>query len=253
MSDTTTISWCDHTFNPWIGCTKVSEGCRFCYAEQFATKRMGLKVWGPGADRHTTKTWVQVPRWNRAAMAAGERRRVFCASLADVFEDHTTANQLRPKLWDLIRCCDSLDWLLLTKRPGNITAMLPGDWGDGWPQVWIGATVEDARVAHRLDALRSIPAAVRFVSYEPALGPLHDCNLSGIDWVIYGGESGPGYRPDDRVWARAMRDRCQADDRAFFYKQAAGVRPGRDVLLDGVEIKQLPIPRFAKTLKGGAQ
>lgn len=243
MSEQTTISWCDHTFNPWIGCTKVSEGCRFCYAEQFASKRMGLKVWGSSTDRHITKTWQQVPRWNRAARSSAERRRVFCASLADVFEDHPTANSMRPKLWDLIRSCGSLDWLLLTKRPENISSMLPSDWGNGWQQVWLGTTVEDDRVSHRLDYLRVIPAVVRFVSYEPALGPLDHCDLNGIDWVIYGGESGNGFRPDNRDWARAMRDRCREDGRAFFYKQAASQRSGRHTLLDGQEVKQFPTPR----------
>ena len=242
MSERTGISWCDHTFNPWIGCTKVSEGCRNCYAEQFATGRMGLDAWGPSADRHVTKTWPQVPRWDRAARDAGERRRVFCASLADVFEDHVTANEYRPRLWDLIRRCESLDWLLLTKRPENVGRMLPADWGDGWPHVWLGATVEDDRVARRLDALRAVPAALRFVSYEPALGPLDHVDLSGIGWVIYGGESGPGYRADDPNWARAMRDRCRAEGVAFFHKQSAGPRPGRGVLLDGELIQQFPIP-----------
>ena len=240
MSVATRISWTDHTFNPWIGCTKVSEGCRNCYAEQFAKQRMRLDVWGLSKDRHRTKTWGDVPRWNRKAMLDRERKRVFCASLADVFEDHAQANEIRPRLWDLVRQSTWLDWLILTKRPENISSMLPPDWGQGWRNVWLGVTVEDDRVAGRLDELRSVPSLIRFVSYEPALGPLDHCDFSGIDWVIYGGESGPNYRQDDPRWARAMHSKCQDEGIAFFFKQSSGRVSGRGIELDGQITQQVP-------------
>lgn len=187
----------------------------------------------------------RVKRWNSLAARAGARRRVFCASLCDVFEDHPTANSTRPRLWDLIRECNALDWQLLTKRPQNIAAMLPADWGDGWTHVWLGTTIEDMRVAGRADHLRQIPAAVRFISYEPALGPLDDLDLHGIQWVIYGGESGPGRRaegtPDDpKAWARSMRERCERLGVAFFHKQSVGARTEMGIELDGEVIRQFP-------------
>lgn len=242
MGESTAIAWCDHTFNPWRGCQRVSEGCRHCYAETLM-HRWGLdNLWGPKGERRRTTpaNWRKPKQWNRAAVEAEQRRRVFCSSLADVFEDHPDANAARPDLWELIDKTRWLDWLLLTKRPENIARMLPSGWGDGWPNVWLGTSIEDMRVAHRVAALVSVPAAVHFISYEPALGPLDDLDLSGIEWVIYGGESGKDFRPDDRDWARAMRDRCQRAGIAFFYKQGAALHPGRDTLLDGEEHRAWP-------------
>jgi protein gp37 len=125
-------------------------------------------------------------------------------------------------MWDLIRVSPNLHFQLLTKRPENIVKYLPKDWGDeGYPNVWLGTSVEDMRVANRVDILREIPADVRFISYEPALGSLNDIDLSGIDWVIFGGESGSGYREADLEWAREMDVKCQALDIAFFFKQSS--------------------------------
>ena len=241
MGEKTSIAWTDHTFNPWIGCERVSEGCRNCYAEKFAQNRMGLQVWGKHAPRHVTATpWKQVRSWNRKSHDSDYRWRVFCASLCDIFEDHPTANATRPRLWDLIRECKDLDWQILTKRSHRIASCLPPDWGDGWPHVWIGVSVEDMRVACRVDDLRKVPAAVRFVSYEPALGSLRDLDLTDIDWVIYGGESGPGYRPENKDWAREMRDKCIKSGTAFFHKQSAGPRSGMGVELDGQIVREFP-------------
>lgn len=243
MGETTAIAWCDHTFNPWRGCQRVSEGCRHCYAESLM-HRWGLDgLWGPKGERRRTTpaNWRKPLAWNRQAAATGTRPRVFCSSLADVFEDHPDANAARPELWELVGSTPHLDWLLLTKRPENIARMLPHQWTIlPMPNVWLGTSVEDMRVASRVDALRSVRAAVRFISYEPALGPLDDLDLSGIDWVIYGGESGADFRSDDRDWARTMRDRCQQAGIAFFYKQASGRFPGRETLLDGVEHHEWP-------------
>lgn len=244
MAGQTLIAWTDHTFNPWMGCTKVSDGCKNCYAETLTKNRMGIRVWGPNSQRQVTKSpWKNVQAWNRAARADGVVRKVFCASLCDVFEDHPTANDTRPRLWQTIRESESLIFQVLTKRSHRIADNLPDDWADGYHNVWLGVSVEDMRVASRVDDLRDIPAAVRFISYEPALGPLNDLDISGIDWVIYGGESGPGYRQEDKQWARDMRDKCSKNGTAFFHKQSAAYRTEIGITLDGKIIRDYPSPR----------
>jgi hypothetical protein len=132
---------------------------------------------------------------------------------------------------------------VLTKRPERIAANLPEDWGDGWPNVWLGTSVEDMRVARRVDHLRDIPAVVRFVSYEPALGSLAELDITGIDWVIYGGESGPGHRPENKDWARQMHQKCNETGAAFFHKQSAGYRTELGIELDGRIVREFPLPR----------
>lgn len=179
MAEFSRISWTDYTFNPWTGCLKVSKGCKHCYAEAWA-KRVGRDLFGAVAKRtRTTKSvWAKPPVYNRLAAAGdlmpdGRRvRRVFCASLADVFEDAPGPNGWRADVFDLIRACPWLDWQLLTKRPENIAAMLPADWGEGWPNVWLGTSIEDREVVDRARTLAAVPAFRRFVSYEPALGPV---------------------------------------------------------------------------------
>jgi protein gp37 len=315
------ISWTDHSFNPWLGCTRVSEGCRNCYAASLVGTKFKLDLWGDNKERQVTKTWDAPRKWHREASArrtlvllgpasaasvtlrqsdilshasstlpltlfeiaglAGctltaverlvamgrlvrvgqvplstlRRPRVFCASLADVFDGHESLPPVRAELWKLVRKCSELDWLILTKRPQNIEGMLPPDWGAGWENVWLGTSVEDLRVAQRVDILRKVPAtAPRFISYEPALGPLHEIpSLDGISWVIYGGESGKGYRPADPQWARDMRDRCARDGVTFFHKQSSSFRSGCGVELDGKihfewpqsKLVQLGIPSVA--------
>lgn len=247
MSEKTIIAWTDHTFNPWMGCHKISDGCKNCYAATLTKNRMGLSLWGPpgSTQRQVTKQpWKNVLQWNKSAEQDGIRRKVFCASLCDVFEDHETANSTRPAVWNLIRSCQSLDWQLLTKRPHRILDNLPDDWGpDGWPNVWIGTSVEDMRVSERVDYLRKVPAVVRFISYEPAIGSLNDLDITGIDWVIYGGESGSGYRHEDKEWAREMRRKCINSGAAFFHKQSAGYRTELGIELDGKIVREYPQPR----------
>lgn len=244
MGIETVIAWTDHTFNPWMGCVKVSDGCKNCYAEALTKNRMGIKVWGPKSERQVTKSpWANVVAWNKSAKKDGVIRRVFCASLCDIFEDHPTANATRPRVWDLIASCQHLHFQLLTKRPERIAQCLPQSWGDGWGNVWLGTSIEDMRVAHRADCLRSIPAIVRFISYEPAIGNLDALDITGIDWVIYGGESGPGHRPEDKNWARVMRDKCAANGTSFFHKQSAGYKTEMGITLDGVIIREYPNPR----------
>lgn len=173
MVENSSIEWTHHTFNPVTGCQKVGPGCDNCYAEGWA-KRSGLVKWGPGEERRPTSDayWRQPLKWDRVAAAAGERRRVFCASLADVFDNAWPAG-IRERLFDLIKATPHLDWMLLTKRPGNIARMLPPDWGRGYTNVWLGCTVTSQDEADRdVPKLLAIPARVRFLSMEPLLGPV---------------------------------------------------------------------------------
>jgi protein gp37 len=247
MGENSKIEWTVHTFNPWIGCQKVSPGCDRCYAEAMMDHRYGRVQWGPHGERKRTSevNWRKPLQWAKQARAAGNRPRVFCASLADVF-DNRAPTEWRDDLWQLIRQTPELDWLLLTKRPQNIGAMLPVDWRDGpYPNIWLGTTAENQEQYglrfHR--HLYDIPAAVRFVSYEPALGPLVIAGeYDRPDWIICGGESGPGARLMDPEWARSLRDQCKHDGIAFFMKQMTGKAPIPDDLL----VRQFPA---ANTLK----
>lgn len=303
MADHTAIEWADSTFNPWMGCTKISPACDHCYAER-DTARFGRVGWGPGAARVRTSAanWRKPVHWNTRADVFREcagcgwrgdiavraepvafacpacdvvnwrpaRRRVFCASLADVF-DNEVDPQWRDDLFDLIAATPNLDWLLLTKRIGNVTKLLtdlrdsePNDrrWGElnawlhhGRPpaNVWLGATIcNQAEAVRDIPKLLAIPAAVRFLSIEPMLGPVdiawafpdtrtgccHRCGFRtnrvggicpndgetlrgdiGLDWVIAGGESGPHARPMHPDWVRSLRDQCAAAGVPFLFKQ----------------------------------
>lgn len=218
MAENSRIEWTDHTFNPVIGCQKVSPGCDHCYAEAMA-KRYGWTEWGPHGERKRTSAanWRKPHAWNRAAIASGDRVRVFCASLADVF-DNQWDRQVRSDLFDLIAATPGLDWLLLTKRPQNIVRMFPTGW---WGNVWLGTTCEDQeRYNERWPLLaqqQNVP--VRFISYEPALGPLLPRHIIAPDWIICGGESGPHGRRMEPAWARELRDWCKTIGIAFFQKQ----------------------------------
>jgi protein gp37 len=282
MSANSKIEWTDHTFNPWIGCTKVSiaatggGGCDHCYAEVSTPARVlrskGDETWGARAPRVRTSeaNWKLPRRWNAQHEAFfaqhGRRQRVFCASLADVF-DNAVDPMWRSELFILISETPNLDWLLLTKRIGNVQAMLPvwyrdpaaweGGNGRAHANVWIGATVVNQAEADRdIPKLLDVPAAKRFLSMEPLLGPVDlqksctarcpngDCfphssghrvvvdsesgglclecicsRLNGLHWVIVGGESGPGARPMHPDWARALRDQCAAAGVPFLFKQ----------------------------------
>lgn len=229
MAKNSSIEWTHHTFNPWWGCTKISPACDHCYAETWA-KRVGQSVWGNKAPRRffTDKHWKEPLRWNAEATTEGIRHRVFCASMADVFERRAELNEQRERLWKLIEATPMLDWLLLTKRPQNIEKMVP--WTTVWPHnVWLGTTVENqANALVRLPHLLKHRARVRFLSCEPLLGPLDlkgwlkpdtKLGLHGIDWIIAGGESGPGARPMLPAWARNLRDQATKAKVAFHFKQ----------------------------------
>lgn len=256
MAQNSKIEWCDHTFNPWEGCTKVSPGCANCYAEARNARFGGGTApnWGPGKPRRrtTAANWRLPLQWNAAEgrvivnheeFVANRRPRVFCASLADVF-DSEVPPAWRRDLFFLITQCHHLDWLLLTKRPELVIDQLKeisrgpdarwdfwSDWeqAGGLPNVWLGTTAEDQqRADERIPELLRIPARVRFVSCEPLLGPvtLPSLNGAGVDWVICGGESGPHARPMHPHWARSLRDECYEWGIPFFFKQWGEWLPG---------------------------
>jgi len=262
MGKDSEIAWTDHTFNPWWGCVRVSPGCQHCYAETFA-KRVGQSVWGVDAPRRFfgNKHWAEPLKWNAAAEKAGTRARVFCASMADVFEDRRDLDDWRAKLWSLIEITPWLEWLLLTKRPQNFDKLAPGPWVAGRvpAHVRIGTTVEDQpRAEERIPALLRIPAA-NFLSMEPlienvslrwlptwpggvrgaALNPNaastdHLDGLRRIDWVIVGGESGPGARPLWVPWVRQVVEQCRDAGVTCFVKQlGADVRDRNDAGFTG--------------------
>lgn len=320
MAQNTKIEWCDHTFNPWIGCTKVGPGCDNCYAEAINGRFKGGNWGAKAARRRTSNTyWRQPLKWNtkpffectgcgwrgteknyQALLDGGKfaccperqlkpaRPRVFCASMGDWLDDDAPAEWLADLL-ELIRCTPNLDWLLLTKRIGNwsrrlehaICASAPCDnspevdyleyyddspffeWVDNWlndqapANVWIGATMVNQKEVDRdILKLMRIPAAKRFLSLEPLLGPVElfgdktgeILHKTSIAWIIVGGESGPNARPMQADWARLMRDQCVPADVPFFFKQwgehdAQGVKVGKRQagrLLDGREWNEFP-------------
>lgn len=242
MAENSAIEWTDHTFNPWEGCQKVGPGCDHCYAETRNARFGGGTApnWGPGAPRRLTSAanWRKPLAWDAASAAFaeqhGRRQRVFCASLADVF-DNAVEDMWRADLANLIDATPNLDWLLLTKRIGNAAEMLEimFDSSTTRPNVWIGATVVNQTEADRdILKLLATPAAKRFLSIEPMLGPINlgqlqpglPANawltwLDGLDWVICGGESGPSARPMHPDWARSLRDQCSAAGVPFLFKQ----------------------------------
>jgi protein gp37 len=236
MGKNSRIEWTHHTFNPWWGCTKVSDACKHCYAEAWS-KRVGQKVWGVKAKRRFFREnhWSEPLKWNAQAQDEGMRFRVFCASMADVFEDRRDLDTWRDKLWNLIARTPQLDWLLLTKRPEVVDRLVP--WKHDWPHnVWLGTTVEDQETAEsRLSYLAELPAVIRFISAEPLLGPLDIRSWLGstIDWVIAGGESGPKARAPDPSWFRALLMQCKAAEVPFHFKQWGDWAPARDEAKDG--------------------
>lgn len=236
MAENSKIEWTDHTFNPWIGCQKVSPGCDRCYAESLAT-RYGWVEWGQrktdtteasvGQRKRTSvANWRKPLQWAKAARGTGKRPRVFCASLADVFDNQVHQNW-RSDLFELIKATRELDWLLLTKRPENIAKMLR--FNTEMPtNVWYGTTCESQEhYDRRWPILREVPAEIHFISYEPAIGPLRIPldSVSEPEWLICGGESGSGARMMDPRWASDIKADCERLDIAFFMKQMTGKKP----------------------------
>lgn len=261
MGENSKIEWTHATFNPWVGCSKISQACKHCYAEAWA-KRYGLVQWGDQAERRRTSeaSWRQPYKWNREAEQAGVPRRVFCASLADVFEDRPELAQWRSDLFVMIEMTPWLDWLVLTKRPKNVLPQLEAirtHWmADKLPlfnNVWIGATVENQEMAdQRIPELLKIPAAVRFLSCEPLLGPI-DLRLavnsgseaSDLHWVIVGGESGPNSRPMQSEWLDNLLAQCRNAQVPAFVKQLGAAYSDP---VNGVAGRSLKVSADAATL-----
>lgn len=312
MSEGTKIQWADDTWNPWRGCTKVSPGCKNCYAEistpNRADRAKGLEMWGKGSPRIRAKDFDAPLRWNKRPWVCdvhgnffcshqevnklGEplcpicpdttlhRRRVFSLSLGDWLDDEVPIEWLADML-DVIRQCQNLDFLLLTKRPENclprlrdalnfheerigITTSRPLTvWLHNWigghevpPNIWLGVSVEDqTRADERIPKLLEVPAKVRFISYEPALGPVSfadewmcqddHCSHARLDWIIVGGESGPKARPFNVEWARSTIEQCKAAGVACFVKQMGALLVTDDDNIfdwdDVVELDETPV------------
>lgn len=240
MAEKTKIAWTSKTWNPWAGCTRISPGCAHCY--MFAgQERLGSD---PNIVRRT-KTWGDPVRWEREAAARNKTEMVFTCSWSDWF--HEDADQWRAEAWAVVKRCPHLLFQILTKRDDRIAENLPADWGDGYQNVWLGASIENDRHVYRANTLRTIPAAIRFLSLEPLLGPLPSLDLTGIHWIIVGGESGPNFRPMPHQWARDVHDQCLAAQIPYFFKQSAAPRTEMGIRLEGRGIvreypPQRPLP-----------
>lgn len=234
MSENTAIEWADHTFNPWVGCTKVSPACDNCYAEGWAKRAGTPELWTGERRRTTPDNWKQPFKWNaqhdKFFAEHGRRQRVFAASLADIF-DNQVDDEWRADFWELVHNTPNLDWLILTKRPQNIVFMKPGYWDEISKHIWLGCTVENQRESdRRIMHLLRHSAAVHFLSMEPLFGNV-DLSSPGtflwsgktfihrLGWIIAGGESGPNARPSHPDWFRSIRDQCQAAGVPFLFKQ----------------------------------
>jgi protein gp37 len=224
MGAVTKIEWCDHTFNPWWGCTQVSPLCDRCYAMMLDARWFRRAHWGAGAPRRYfgETHWREPLKWERMAQLARQRKRVFCASMADVF-DNEVDQSLQDRLWSLIRQTPNLDWLLLTKRIGNASRMLPRDWRAGYPNVWLIVSVDQSGMTRDVPKLLSIPAIVHGVSVEPQLAPVRLGESAPLlQWVINGGESGAGARPFHLEWARLLVAECVAAGTPIFVQRLGG-------------------------------
>lgn len=255
MGEHTGISWCDHTFNPWMGCTKVSAGCTNCYAERENKLFQWVDAWGDKGHRKKTSAdnWKNPVKWATKAHNEGKHHKVFCASLADVFEDRPELIPWRSELFELIENTPDLDWLLLTKRPENIRPMFYRQWGSYEEDIicpdniWMGVTTENQEMFDkRIPILLDTPTATKFISVEPMLGPINilDPVIERIDWVICGGESGPNARPIEREWIYGLQEQCDWSNTPFFFKQMGGNHKidghwGGD-LLDGAQYHEFP-------------
>lgn len=236
MGEKTGIAWTHSTFNPWIGCTKIGPGCDLCYAEA-ADHRFYPTAghWGAGAPRKITSEayWRTPLAWEKKAKASGQPWRVFCASQADVF-DNEVEQVYREALWSLISETPHLTWLLLTKRIGNVKAMLPSDWGTGYSNVWLGATVVNQQEYDRdMPKLAAVPAYVRWLSMEPQIEHIV-LNEPHPDWVVSGGESGAlsKVRNYELSWPGSLLFQCRIRGVPFFMKQL-----GTAATCDGIDFQ----------------
>lgn len=239
MSTTTQIEWTDATWNPVTGCSKITRGCDFCYAERFSERFRGV----PGHPFENGFDLTLRPERLRQPLDWRQPKRIFVNSMSDLFYKEVP----RPFIDAVFNTMEAADWhtfQVLTKRSSLMARYLRGRYGSGLapPHIWLGVSVEDAKNTVRLKHLRASRASVRFVSFETLLGSVGSVNLKGIDWAIVGGESGPKARPMAKEWAIEIRDQCRAAKVAFFFKQWGGTRPksgGR--LLRGREWNQYPV------------
>lgn len=241
MAEVSAISWTDATFNPWIGCSRVSPACDFCYAARDNERRHWVSAWGAERRRTSAANWRNPLVWNRKAAEAGRPLRVFCASLADIF-DNQVPDEWRDDLWSLIRQTPNLRWILLTKRIGNVPKMVSHDWP--FANAGIMATLANQEEWDRdFHKLIAVPAPWRGVSAEPLLGAITmtGATAENLHWMITGGESGPERRPLDLDAVRSIRDQCADLGVTFHHKQNGGLR-GKDngCLIDGTEHKFFP-------------
>lgn len=242
MGETTGIGWTQKTWNPWMGCTKVSPGCAHCYMFR-EQKRYGND---PAIVRRSKTTFTSPLAWSDPAL-------VFTCSWSDWF--HEAADAWRDEAWPIIKATPHLTYQILTKRPERMREHMPRDWGNGYPNVWLGVSVENQRWVSRIHQLYFVPAVVKFVSAEPLLGPLdlHDepdptldaqYPIETIDWLIVGGESGADARPMELNWVRSLRDQCASQGVAFFLKQLGGnpdARAHEKAILDGRIHTEMPV------------
>ena len=216
-----------HSF--WRGCQPVSEGCARCYARRLV-RRNGKVFETVGRN----STWKDPFTWQRKDAMEGKVETVFTCALSDFF--HPDADAWRREAWAVIKKCPNLIWQILTKRPHLIAKRLPKDWGEGYPNVWLGVTVELKKYLHRMDTLRKIPASARFLCAEPLLEDLTpdiEQHIEGFHWLMTGGECGKDYRPMDLQWARNLRDLCTRRNIAFYFIQRAAPVPHKGQRLDG--------------------
>jgi protein gp37 len=238
MADSTSIEWTDATWNPVTGCTKISPGCDRCYAERFAERFRGVRghPFEPGFDLTLRPERLATPlSWRQSRM-------VFVNSMSDLFHKDIP-KEFIGRVFDTMEGADWHTFQILTKRSSVMRDFLRRRYGQGRgpAHMWFGVSVEDGRRLSRVRHLRDAPAGIRFLSVEPLIAPLGCIDLTGIDWVIVGGESGPGARYMDPVWVREVRDQCIAAGVAFFFKQWGGLRPkSRGRILDGREWSEFP-------------
>ncbi len=240
MSDATAIEWTDATWNPVTGCTKISPGCDHCYAERFSERFRGTigHPFESGFDLTLRPERLEQPlRWRQPRM-------IFVNSMSDLFHKEIP-RAFVSRVFDTMEQAHWHTFQVLTKRSSLLRNFLRQRYGDerGPTHMWFGVSVEDGSRSSRIRHLQDAPAGVRFLSIEPLIGPIGTIDLTGIDWVIVGGESGPGARPMPAEWVRSIRDQCKARGVAFFFKQWGGLRPksgGRD--LDGREWSDFPTP-----------
>lgn len=236
MSAHSEIEWTEATWNPVTGCDKVSPGCAHCYAETFAERFRGVDGhhFEQGFDLKLWPERLEMPlRWRTPKL-------IFVNSMSDIFHEQISLDYIK-RIFDVMERAHWHRFQVLTKRHERMAELAPRL---PWPSnVWMGVSIENRRWTGRADCLRQVPAAVRFISAEPLLGPLTELDLTGIDWLIAGGESGPGHRAVDADWIRELRDKCKASGAAFFFKQWGGRTPkagGR--VLDGKAHDEMPRP-----------